>query len=206
MTVALLHRASQAEGTLHDDGDMLVELVKVPAGARQFDLTRDELWHFTAGRATFTAVSGEVIAVVRETVVHFKQGWRGRAEVEEPLQASRVACAGGPGATTPVLRNVTQAPALKDWGPTGTSHTSGILLSREPDGRAESGVWICTPGRWDCHVTRDEFCHFLSGRCTYIHQSGEEIAIEPDTAAFFPKDWRGVCTVHETVRKVYFIR
>ena len=36
--------------------------------------------------------------------------------------------------------------------------------------------------------------------------SGEVIEIVPDTVAFFPQDWRGVCTVHETVKKVYMIR
>jgi uncharacterized cupin superfamily protein len=88
----------------------------------------------------------------------------------------------------------------------GSSRTSGVLLTRQPDGRAESGIWICTPGKWACHVTSDEFCHFLQGRCTYLHESGETIEIVPDTASFFPKDWKGVCTVHETVRKVYMIR
>jgi uncharacterized cupin superfamily protein len=27
-----------------------------------------------------------------------------------------------------------------------------------------------------------------------------------DTAAFFPKDWKGTCRVEETIRKVYMIR
>ena len=37
-------------------------------------------------------------------------------------------------------------------------------------------------------------------------KEGEVIEIEPDTAAFFPKDWKGTCRVHETVRKIYMIR
>ncbi|MCA9781262.1 MAG: cupin domain-containing protein [Candidatus Eremiobacteraeota bacterium] len=120
-------------------------------------------------------------------------------------------CPGGPDSSTPVLRDSRTSPATADWGeiPTmleGSSRTSGILLTRQPDRRAESGIWICTPGRWECHVTSDEYCHFLSGSCTYVHESGEVIEIEPDTLAFFPKDWKGVCTVHEEVRKVYMIR
>ncbi|MEJ8572034.1 cupin domain-containing protein [Microbaculum marinum] len=112
---------------------------------------------------------------------------------------------------TPVLRDPKTIPAAADWGviPTmieGESRTSGVLLHKGPDGSPESGIWICTPGTWDCHVTRDELCHFLDGRCTYTHESGEVIEIEPDTAAFFPKDWKGTCRVHETVRKVYMIR
>jgi uncharacterized cupin superfamily protein len=103
------------------------------------------------------------------------------------------------------------AKELKDWGvvPTmieGRSVTSGILLHRNEDGSCECGIWQCTPGLWNCHVTRDEFCHFLSGRCTYTHATGEVIVIVPGTVAFFPKDWTGTCCVHETVRKVYMIR
>ena len=112
---------------------------------------------------------------------------------------------------TPVLRDPKTIPATADWGviPTmieGESRTSGVLLHKGPDGSPESGIWICTPGFWECHVTRDELCHFLEGRCTYTHESGDVIEIKPDTAAFFPKDWKGTCRVHETVRKVYMIR
>ena len=100
---------------------------------------------------------------------------------------------------------------MANWGPVptmieGQSMTSGLLIHKGPDGENECGLWVCTPGHWECHVTRDEFCHFLAGRATYTHESGEVIEIEPDTAAFFPKDWKGTCRVHETVRKVYMIR
>lgn len=100
---------------------------------------------------------------------------------------------------------------LEDWGlvPTmieGQSRTSGLLLHRNADGSSEAGIWLCTPGLWRCEVTRDEFCHFLEGRCTYTHDTGEVIEIVPDTAAFFPAGWKGTCRVHETVRKVYMIR
>jgi uncharacterized cupin superfamily protein len=116
---------------------------------------------------------------------------------------------------TPVLRDPCAITEVVDWGviPTmiegesqGESRTSGVILHRRPNGEAESGVWICTPGYWNCHVTEDEFCHFLQGRCTYTHESGEVIEIVPDTAAFFPKGWKGSCRVEQTIRKVYMIR
>lgn len=98
-----------------------------------------------------------------------------------------------------------------DWGeiPTalaGTPRTYGKVVFKRQDGSSESGIWHCTPGTWACHVIEDEFCHFVAGRCTYTHESGESIEIEADTAAFFPKGWTGVCVVRETVRKVYMIR
>lgn len=113
--------------------------------------------------------------------------------------------------SAPHIRAPSDCEDLADWGvvPTmikGESRTSGRLLHRDADGGGECGIWVCTPGKWKCHVTRDEFCHFLKGRCSYVHESGETIEITPDTTAFFPKDWKGVCTVHETVRKVYMIR
>lgn len=114
-------------------------------------------------------------------------------------------------AATPVMQGPEEISDVVDWGaiPTmieGESRTSGKLLFKGPGNSPESGVWICTPGLWECHVTADELCHFLSGRCTYTHETGDVIEIEPDTAAFFPKDWKGTCRVHETVRKVYMIR
>lgn len=111
----------------------------------------------------------------------------------------------------PQLKHPLSHADLVDWGvvPTrleGDSRTSGKLLYKGPDGRSECGIWRCTPGKWVCQVTRDEFCHFLAGRCTYVHEGGEVIEITPDTAAFFPENWQGVCTVYETVTKLYMIR
>ena len=113
--------------------------------------------------------------------------------------------------TTPIMRDPLAEGDLVDWGevPTmieGHSMTSGKILHKGDGGRSECGIWLCTPGKWVCEVTADEFCHFLEGRCTYTHESGEVIEIEPDTAAFFEEGWKGTCVVHETVRKVYMIR
>jgi uncharacterized cupin superfamily protein len=112
---------------------------------------------------------------------------------------------------TPYFKDILGQRDLVDWGavPTlleGQSQTSGKVLHKGPAGESECGIWRCTPGRWSCHVTRDEFCHFLAGRCTYVHESGEVLEIEPGTAAFFAEGWKGVCTVHATVTKVYMIR
>lgn len=113
--------------------------------------------------------------------------------------------------TTPVLNNPDELTDVADWGivPTmieGESKVSGVLLHKGPDGESETGVWICTPGYWNCHVTSDEFCYFTEGLATYQHESGEVTEITPSTAAFFPKDWKGSCRVHETIRKTYMIR
>ena len=110
------------------------------------------------------------------------------------------------------LVDLTGDKELVDWGavelPIGetVSRTSGILLFRNPDGSSEMGLWQCSPGRWRCEIGRDEFCHFLSGRCRYTADDGQVIDILPGTAASFPRGWVGECEVHETVRKVYMIQ
>lgn len=101
---------------------------------------------------------------------------------------------------------------LVDWGavpgPLGepVSHTRGLLLHRGEDGSPEAGYWECTPGKWRCEVTRDEFCHFLEGRCVYIRDTGERTEISGGDTAFFPAGWTGRCEVSETIRKLYMIR
>ena len=63
---------------------------------------------------------------------------------------------------TPVLHKPLEVTETVDWGviPTmieGESRVSGVLIHKGPEGRSECGVWICTPGKWECHVTSDEF-------------------------------------------------
>jgi uncharacterized cupin superfamily protein len=173
------------------------------------DFANDELWFCIRG----TAVFGHH-AITRGDVIHFKQGDTYATDVQRPFAASYMRCVGGPAERTPVLRQAIAAGPLEEWGAVSTmiegqSRTAGIRMSREsPESgrRAESGVWTCTPGIWRCGVSRDEFCHFIAGRSTYWHESGDVIEIEPDTLACFPAGWNGVCEVHETVRKVYMIR
>ncbi|PSJ56334.1 hypothetical protein C7I84_20920 [Mesorhizobium ephedrae] len=183
-------------------------------GRWRLAIPRDELCHFVSGQATYRSDNGETIEVGPGTVVMFPAGWTGECTVHETMRNIYILAEDEPKErimTTPVWKNPLSITDLVDWGviPTmieGQSHTSGKLLHKGPEGRSECGLWVCTPGKWECHVTRDEFCHFLEGRCTYVHESGEVIEIEPDTAAFFPQDWKGVCTVHETIKKVYMIR
>jgi uncharacterized cupin superfamily protein len=211
---------SQSSGRLlfkrDEDGERAVEsgLWVCTPGSWRLSLPGDELCYFLAGRATYTEHNGETIDVSAGSVVHFPSGWTGRCDVQERLRDTymlvRWPTSIDRGAS-PQLRGPLTAGPLKDWGaiPTmieGQSVTAGILLHKGPGGRNETGIWTCSPGYWNCHVTSDEYCHFIAGRCTYTHESGEVIEIEPDTVAFFPKDWKGTCRVAETVRKVYMIR
>ncbi|MBB3988085.1 hypothetical protein GGQ68_004441 [Sagittula marina] len=88
----------------------------------------------------------------------------------------------------------------------GESHVSGKALHKGSDGQSECGLWICTPDKWEYHMTRDEVCHFLEGRGTYSNASGDVIESTPDSAGLFPKGWQGASPVHVTVKKVCTIR
>jgi uncharacterized cupin superfamily protein len=206
-----LARASEHVGSvvLFSRADPLAEVGIRPIANGKLTFTADELWFCLRGSATFGHDT-----IGRGDVIHFKQDWSGVAEVQDGFVASYMRCLGGPGDRTPVLRQALNAGPLTEWGAVSTmiegqSRTAGILMSKEsPESgrRAESGIWTCTPGVWRCGVSRDEYCHFIAGRSTYYHESGEVIEIEPDTLACFPAGWNGVCEVHETVRKVYMIR
>lgn len=69
----------------------------------------------------------------------------------------------------------------------------------------ESGVWECTPGKWRRQITQQEFCHFITGRCTFTPDKGEPIEINAGDALMFPENSLGVWDIHETVRKSYIL-
>lgn len=112
--------------------------------------------------------------------------------------------------TAPHIHNATTFDALVDWGVQpdaieGVSKSTGRLLFKGPNNQPETGIWVCTPGRWRLSVPRDEFCHFVSGRATYISDSGEVVEVGAGTAVMFKAGWTGECTVHETTRNIFML-
>ncbi len=112
--------------------------------------------------------------------------------------------------TAPHIRGARDYDDLVDWGVQsdaleGVSHSSGRLLFKGPNNSPETGLWVCTPGRWRLSIPRDELCHFVSGRATYRSDAGEVIEVEPDTLVLFPAGWTGECTVHSTIRNLYML-
>jgi len=100
---------------------------------------------------------------------------------------------------------------LADWGPVGlpqgqpVSHLRGREIAASPDKKVESGVWECSPGVWRRQVKKAEFCHFVAGRCAFIHDDGTRIDIEAGDSIFFPANSNGIWDVKDTVRKVYIV-
>jgi uncharacterized cupin superfamily protein len=193
-----------------EDGVPEAGLWRSTPGSWQLVLPADELCYFVDGRARYESDEGEVIEVRPGMLVHFKQGWRGRVEVAAEIVVTYMLAAGGPAAATPCLRDPASVP-LEEWGPAQTldaapAATRGLVLSRQADGRAESGIWECDPARRAVTIGRDEFCHVLSGHALYTHRSGDRIAVGPGTIVFFPGGWSGTCENAVPFRKIYMNR
>ena len=112
--------------------------------------------------------------------------------------------------SAPHIYNATTYDDLVDWGDQpdsqeGQSHSSGRLVHKGPNNQPESGIWVCTPGRWRLSIPRDEFCHFVAGRAVYCSDDGEVIEVEAGTVVMFPGGWTGECTVIETMRNIYML-
>lgn len=112
--------------------------------------------------------------------------------------------------SAPHIRGASTFADLVDWGVQsdaieGVSKSSGRLLFKGPNNQPETGIWVCTPGRWRLSIPRDEFCHFVSGRAVYRSDEGETIEVGPGTAVMFPAGWTGECTVIETMRNIYML-
>jgi len=103
--------------------------------------------------------------------------------------------------------------ALEDWGPLdeGTSesipmHVHGLTLWAAGDASgAEAGIWECTAGPSYWVQEENEVIYVLSGSLTVTPDGGEAKTLGPGDMAVFPRGWRGVWTLHETVRKVYVV-
>ncbi|MDO6964152.1 cupin domain-containing protein [Rhizobium alvei] len=112
--------------------------------------------------------------------------------------------------TTPFWVNAAKV-ELEDWGPSKTATAgnpvmAGKILSANPDGSSECGIWSCTPGTRTITIASDEFCVFLGGKGLYIHESGEEIAVEAGSIVFFPGGWTGTSIITETLSKAFMSR
>lgn len=92
-----------------------------------------------------------------------------------------------------------RTPAL-DGAPVESYH---VLHS---DAAGRSGIWECTPGKFDSARNGDsEMMHFIAGAGTITTADGTVHEIRPGVVLVAPDGWRGTWDIRETVRKVYTI-
>ena len=100
---------------------------------------------------------------------------------------------------------------LDDWGLSktaiaGAPRASGKILSVNADGSSECGLWSCTPGTRTVTFAVDEFCCFLSGSGSYVHENGETVPVAAGSVVFFPAGWAGTSIITETLTKAFMCR
>ncbi|MCJ7995624.1 DUF861 domain-containing protein [Rhizobium cremeum] len=86
----------------------------------------------------------------------------------------------------------------------GDQQEAAMALWTSPDGKLETGIWECTPGRFTADRSRNsEICHLLSGSVTLHNGDGTEQRIGAGEMFVLPIGWRGEWTIHEQTRKIY---
>jgi uncharacterized protein len=81
--------------------------------------------------------------------------------------------------------------------PLGEPVAIASTTSVERDDGVETGVW---------QITAQEFCHFISGRCTFTPDGGgETLHIQGGDALMLPANTLGIWDIQQTVRKSYVL-
>ena len=85
----------------------------------------------------------------------------------------------------------------------GNPIASYCVVGRSDDGCNISGVWECTPGRFEVHYTWDETIYVLEGRVSIEEENGDVREFKAGDVVHFPIGLRCTWTVHEKIRKIY---
>ena len=86
----------------------------------------------------------------------------------------------------------------------GDQQEAALTLWESPDGKMDTGIWECTPGRFTADRTDNaEICHLLVGRVTLHNEDGTSRDIGAGEMFVLPHGWRGEWTIHERTRKIY---
>ena len=89
--------------------------------------------------------------------------------------------------------------------PLGEPVAATRCISEARTDGVETGIWECSPGRWRRQIVQQEFCHFISGHCTFTPDGGEPLQIEAGDALMLPANCTGIWDVTETVRKTFVL-
>lgn len=110
-----------------------------------------------------------------------------------------------------ILKQSHAIAGLQDEGPVArplsapTATTWGLPVALEGAGANRSGVWECSPGRFERQLANAEVMHILSGSCSFTPSGGQTVEISAGDTLFFPSNTTGVWHIKETLRKVYVV-
>ncbi|MCI0148814.1 DUF861 domain-containing protein [Paraburkholderia sediminicola] len=83
--------------------------------------------------------------------------------------------------------------------------TLGVDIPLDGAGENRTGLWECSPGRFERQLANAEVMHILSGSCTFTPTDGEPQEIRAGDTLFFPANTVGIWDIRETLRKVYVV-
>ena len=84
-------------------------------------------------------------------------------------------------------------------------HTRGLDIAVDGAGANRTGLWECSPGRFERQLVEAEVMHILAGACSFTPTGGEALEIAAGDTLFFPARTEGVWDVRQTLRKVYVV-
>ena len=106
----------------------------------------------------------------------------------------------------PVTRGeLNPQPINPTWILDGEPRARVRFLSGSKDGRANTYLWDCTPGRFNWHYIFDETLYVLEGLVLVKDEHGVEHTLRAGDTAFFPAGSSAEWTVKEYVCKVAFL-
>jgi len=85
----------------------------------------------------------------------------------------------------------------------GAPHQTVQNLFESADGRFNSGIWSCEPGKWRVIFTESEFCQLLEGVIIVRSDDGSERTFRAGDAFVSPAGFTGTWDVTERAKKYY---
>jgi uncharacterized cupin superfamily protein len=110
-----------------------------------------------------------------------------------------------------ILSNSAQADGLVASGAVArplsqpACETASLEVPMEGAGANRSGLWECSPGRFERQLANAEVMHILSGVCTFTPTGGTPLEIRAGDTLFFPANTVGTWDIRQTIRKVYVV-
>ena len=85
----------------------------------------------------------------------------------------------------------------------GNPRAAYSVIGRSDDARSFSGLWQCTPGKFDVTYTWDETFYVLEGLVSIEGEDGKVRQFKGGDVVHFPIGYKCTWTVHQTIKKMY---
>lgn len=87
----------------------------------------------------------------------------------------------------------------------GAPKSSYHMLYSSKSGEFHSGIYECTPGKWQVSYSEDEFCTLIEGTVRLTGESGETQEFTAPGSFLIPSGYKGTWEAVTPVRKFFVI-